>query len=64
MNSQKEILSVPEVAKYLGISRNQAYILCRSKNFPVLRIGKKLIKISLLELQKWVIDNSYRNGGN
>lgn len=59
-----EILSVPEMAKYLGISKNAAYMLCRSKNFPVLRIGKKLLKISLPELQKWVVESSYKNGGN
>jgi len=63
MQTDKEILSVPEAAKYLGISKNGAYELCRSKNFPVLRIGKKTLKISRKELEKWVIDNSYKNGG-
>ena len=64
MQEINQILSVPEMAKYLGISKNAAYMLCRSENFPVLRIGKKILKVSLQELQKWVVESSYRNGGN
>ncbi|MBC5735401.1 helix-turn-helix domain-containing protein [Lawsonibacter faecis] len=36
-------LSVPEVAAVLGISRAGAYELARSKGFPSLSIGSRII---------------------
>ena len=37
------MLSVPDVAAVLGISRAAAYELARSKNFPSLRIGTRIV---------------------
>ena len=37
------MLSVPEVAIVLGISRAAAYELARSKDFPALRIGTRIV---------------------
>jgi len=37
------ILSVPEVAAVLGISRAGAYELARSREFPSLTIGSRII---------------------
>ena len=37
------MLSVPEIAAVLGISRAAAYELARSKNFPSLRIGTRIV---------------------
>ena len=37
------MLSVPEVAIVLGISRAAAYELARSKDFPSLRIGTRIV---------------------
>ena len=37
------MLSVPEVAKVLGISRAGAYELVRSDNFPKIRIGNRIV---------------------
>ena len=36
-------LSVPEVAKVLGISRSGAYELVRSAGFPHIRIGNRIV---------------------
>lgn len=36
------ILTVPEVAIFLGIGRNRAYDLIRSGQMEALRIGRKL----------------------
>ena len=36
-------LSAPEVAQVLGISRAGAYNLLRSKGFPTIHIGKRMI---------------------
>lgn len=37
------MLSVPEVAAVQGISRAAAYELARSKDFPSLRIGTRIV---------------------
>ena len=37
------MLSVPEVAVVLGISRAGAYELVRSDDFPALRIGNRIV---------------------
>ena len=37
------MLSVPEIAIVLGISRAAAYELARSKDFPSLRIGTRIV---------------------
>ena len=37
------MLSVPDVAKVLGISRAGAYELVKSKGFPSLTIGSRII---------------------
>lgn len=37
------MLTVPEVANVLGISRAGAYELARSKGFPVLNIGSRIV---------------------
>ena len=47
------MLSVPEMATALGISRAGAYELARSEGFPVLRIGTRIV-IPKDKLQEWV----------
>ena len=37
------ILSVPEVAAVLGISRAGAYELVKGKDFPALKIGSRIV---------------------
>ena len=37
------MLSVPEIAAVLGISRATAYELTRSRDFPSLRIGTRIV---------------------
>lgn len=47
------MLSVPEMGAALGISRAGAYELARSKGFPALRIGTRIV-IPKDKLQEWV----------
>ena len=47
------MLSVPEMAAALGISRAGAYELARSAGFPALRIGNRIV-IPKDKLQEWV----------
>ena len=37
------ILSVPDVAKVLGISRGGAYELAHSREFPAMKLGSRII---------------------
>jgi len=37
------MLSVPEVAAVLGISRAGAYELARSRDFPAMKIGSRIV---------------------
>ena len=47
------MLSVPEMAAALGISRAGAYELARSEGLPALRIGTRIV-IPKDKLQEWV----------
>ena len=47
------MLSVPEMAAALGISRAGAYELARSEGFPALRIGTRIL-VPKDKLQEWV----------
>lgn len=51
------MLSVPEVAAALGISRAGAYELVRAEGFPALKIGSRIV-IPKDELREWVKRNT------
>ena len=50
------MLSVPEMAAALGISRAGAYELARSEGFPALRIGTRIV-IPKDEFREWIRRN-------
>ena len=45
-------LNADQVADYLGISRTGAYNLLRSKGFPTLKIGKRMV-VQKEKLKEW-----------
>lgn len=51
------MLSVPEMATALGISRAGAYDLVRTEGFPALKIGSRIM-IPKDELWEWVKRNT------
>ena len=51
------MLSVPEVASVLGISRAGAYDLVRSDDFPALKIGSRIV-VPKEKFIKWVDEKS------
>ena len=51
------MLSVPEMAAALGISRAGAYELVRTEGLPALKIGSRIV-IPKDELQEWVKRNT------
>ena len=54
------MLSVPDVAAVLGISRAGAYELVKEKGFPTLTIGSRIL-IPRDKLVKWIDEKSSRN---
>jgi excisionase family DNA binding protein len=52
-------LSANQVAQVLGISRANAYVLLHSKDFPTIRIGKRMI-VPKDKFLKW-LDNQTLN---
>lgn len=55
-----ELLTVPEAAKMLRISRNLAYELVGRGEIPSLRFGR-VIRISLPALNDWVRNQSSKS---
>jgi excisionase family DNA binding protein len=53
LNSLPLSLTVADIAKILGVSKQNAYKLCHSKGFPSVRIGKRII-ITRLAFIKWM----------
>lgn len=51
------MLSVHEIAKVLGISKTSAYESVRSKCFPVLKIGSRMI-VPKEKFREWVKQNT------
>ena len=51
------MLSVPDVASVLGISRAGAYELVRSDGFPSLRIGSRIV-VPKGKFIDWIITNT------
>lgn len=53
MNTEKMTLSIPEVAKTLGISRNFAYELAIRDELPgLIRLGQKRVVCSKLAIDR------------
>lgn len=53
------MLSVPDVAAVLGISRAGAYELVHAEDFPKLRIGSRIV-VPKEELREWIHENLNR----
>lgn len=60
MLKQNDILSVKQAAQYLGIGLNSAYRLVHRKDFPSVKIGKRII-IPKVHLDRWIEFNSYND---
>ena len=54
------MLSVPQLAVVLNISRSGAYALVRSDGFPSLKIGSRIV-IPKDKLQDWINENCLSN---
>ena len=54
------MLSVPQLAVVLNISRSGAYALVRSDGFPSLKIGSRIV-VPKDKLQDWINENCLAN---
>ena len=54
--NEKLTLSLEEAGKLLGVSRQTAYLLTRREDFPVLRIGRRIL-IPRKQLEAWMDRN-------
>jgi len=50
---QPLLLSIPEVAKSLGVSRSMVYKLIDVEGLPVVRFGRA-VRVRVIALQEWV----------
>ena len=49
----EKAMSVAEMGKLLGISRSKSYELAKSKGFPAVRIGKRIV-IPMSFFEDWL----------
>lgn len=47
------VITPKQLSRHLGISLNTAYDLCRRRDFPSLRVGRKILILED-ELQPWL----------
>ena len=62
-NSNDELpltMNAKDIAGYLGISLTSAYYVLNSKNFPVLRIGKRML-VTRDNFLNWLNNNNEVN---
>ena len=54
------LLSVPEVAKTLGLGRTKVYELIATEGLPVVRFGRA-VRVSASSLQQWIEQREQKN---
>ncbi len=54
------LLSVPEVAKALGLGRTKVYELIATEGLPVIHFGRA-VRVSVVSLQRWVERREQQN---
>lgn len=59
---EKEILSVKEVAEYMGLGTGAIHGFIRKRGMPVFRIGRKIMKVRRQDLLTWI--SKHVIGGN
>ncbi|PGT79155.1 helix-turn-helix domain-containing protein [Bacillus sp. AFS040349] len=57
LDALPDILTVMELKEYLGIGREQAYTLVKTEDFPVKKIGRRII-IFKPNLVRWLESNT------
>ena len=53
---ERKTYTVPEIAVILGVGKNQAYDLCKSNQFKIIKVGRT-VKVVRQSFESWL------NGG-
>jgi excisionase family DNA binding protein len=53
MYPQDRILTIPEVAEYLKMSKSKVYYLVQRREIPYIKIGRN-VRIRWVEFQMWL----------
>lgn len=56
------LLSLPEVARYLGIARSTAYLLARKGELPSIRIARRVVRVRPQDLERFVAQRRVGGG--
>jgi excisionase family DNA binding protein len=48
------LFTIDQVAKFLGISRAQAYLVVREDGFPLIELGPRLLRVDPRRLERWL----------
>lgn len=48
-----EILTIPEVAKYLKLSKSKTYALVQRREIPHIKVGKN-VRVRVADLERWL----------
>lgn len=49
-----QMLTVPEAARYLRMSRAQVYMMIQQKKIPCIRLSERRVVIRVADLEQWL----------
>jgi len=53
-SSLEPLFTIPEVARYLRLSKSQVYSMILRKEIPHVRLGERRVVVRKCDLEKWV----------
>jgi excisionase family DNA binding protein len=53
------LISVPDVARQLGIAKGLAYQMVRDGRLPSVLLGKRAVRVPLARLQVWIAEHTH-----
>lgn len=59
MDKERLTLTIPEVAKLLGINKVAAYRLAKHRDFPAITIGRRIV-VPKTALELWLEKEAWR----
>lgn len=63
LKEELNVLTIPQLAEYLQVGRNQAYALTKTPGFPYIQIGKQL-RVPKTLLEEWITKKALDNTDN
>ena len=57
-NDSKRLLTLSDVARYLGVERRAVTNYVRDRGLPVIRVSKNTVRVDPRHLEAWVAERS------